>query len=128
MAYSVDLPAAARRTLDGAEKLLTQQRDDVSAYLFGLAAECAVKELARKLPGGRDDEIFYAHFPELRALLRDRLSGRRATPLVAIIRDDGFLNGWHIAMRYAPADEVRTRPIERWAQAARDVVNLIGAL
>jgi hypothetical protein len=53
MAYSVDLRAAARRHLDAAQKLLKERREDVAAYLFGTAAECAIKEMARAIPSCR---------------------------------------------------------------------------
>lgn len=127
MAYTVDLSAAAQRHLDAAEKLARAQREDVAGYLYGIAAECALKAMAKTLPTGRSDDIFYAHFPELRTRLRDLLQGRMAQPLLQLIRDDSFMNEWDIRMRYAPANAVREKPIERWAQQARRAVSSMGA-
>lgn len=100
-------------------------RPDVAGYLFGLAAECAVKAMATTLPSIRRDEIFYQHFPDLRSLLRDALEGRAAQPLLRLLAHDGFMNGWHVAMRYARAADLKSLPIATWrAQAAR-AVNLM---
>jgi HEPN domain-containing protein len=125
MAYSVNLLAAARRHLDAAEKLLANKREDVAGYLFGIAAECAVKSMASELAAGRSSQIFYAHFPELRTLLLDALQGRTAQPLRRLIEPGGFMNQWDIKMRYAPADDVRPMPIGQWAEQARRAVTAL---
>ena len=78
MAYEHDMPAAAHRHLDAGTKLEKNGRRDVAGYLFGLAAECAVKAMAARIPAARCDEIFYAHFPELRTLVRDKAQGHGA--------------------------------------------------
>jgi hypothetical protein len=125
MAFTVDLTAAANRHLQAATTLLDSRRD-VAGYLFGIAAECAVKRLMA-LAGIRLNEAFYQHFPELRTLLRDFMSGRSAKVLARFINDDGFMNNWDIKMRYAPATQVRHEWVERWALQARDVVGAMNA-
>lgn len=127
MAYSVNLPAAARRHLDAAEQLASGRRIDVAGYLFGIAAECAVKEMARELPDGRTDAIFYGHFPELRTLLLDALQGRKAQPLRRLLEHGSFMNQWDIRMRYASGDEVKGMPIAEWAEQARRAVSMMGS-
>lgn len=126
MAYGVDLRDAALRHMDAAEKLLQRKRSDVAAYLFGIAAECAVKEMARAVPSCRTDEILYAHFPSLKNLVLERLQGRAAQPLRSLIEHGGFMNQWDIKMRYAPSEEVRRMPIEDWARQARRAVSTMG--
>jgi hypothetical protein len=113
--------------LDAAEKLLNGARTDVAAYLFGIAAECAVKEMARAVQSGRDSEVFHSHFPALRSLLLDRLQGRAAQPLRLLKEHGGFMNQWDITMRYAPNEEVRRMPIGDWAVQARRAVSSMGA-
>lgn len=128
MPYTVNLQAAAHRHLDAADKLDRNRREDVAGYLYGIAAECAVKEMARALPGGRRLDILHAHFPELRTLVRDALSGRAAQPLLRLVQHDGFLNEWDVKMRYAAGDEVREKPLAQWAAQARQAVNTMGGL
>ena len=128
MAFTPDLRAAAHRHLDAANKLFREEakRGDVAGYLFGIAAECAVKEIATSIACARTDEILYAHFPELRRLLLDRLQGRTAQKLRRLIEHDGFLNQWHVKMRYAPKDDLKALPVEDWAKQAAYAVNEMG--
>ncbi|PTL76980.1 HEPN domain-containing protein [Vitiosangium sp. GDMCC 1.1324] len=127
MSYTADLPAAARRQLEAAQQLAENGHRHVAAYLFGLAAECALKAMAQNIPEARRDDVFYAHFPLLRTLLLDVLSGRRAQPLRRLIEPPDFMNEWAIGIRYAPTAEVRTKPVDRWAeQAARAVTSMDG--
>jgi hypothetical protein len=127
MSYSADLPAAARRQLEAAQKLAEDGQRHVAAYLFGLAAECALKAMAQSIPEARRDDVFYAHFPVLRTLLLDVLTGRRGQPLRRLVESPDFMNEWAIGIRYAPTAEVRNKPVERWAeQAARAVTSMGG--
>jgi hypothetical protein len=83
MAFVNKLPEAARRNLQAADTLDAGHRRDVAGYLYGIAAECAIKQMLKpvSLPPEHDKEaIFYAHFPELRTLLRDALKGRNVKP------------------------------------------------
>jgi hypothetical protein len=72
--------------------------------------------------------IEYAHFPELRTLLRDALQGRNRSvkPLSVFIFNDAFMNNWHISMRYADADQIKGDWVRAWQKQARDVVNAMG--
>ena len=45
MAYTADMPAAARRSLEAAKMIPAGPRQDVAGYLFGIAAECAIKSM-----------------------------------------------------------------------------------
>jgi hypothetical protein len=125
MAYTTDMPAAARRLLDAARKLDSDGRPDVAAYLFGLAAECALKAMAQKIPEARRDEVLYAHFPLLRTLLRDVLAGRRAQALRRLVDDDRFMNEWEITIRYARAEDIRGKPVRDWEAQAVNAINLM---
>lgn len=125
MAYEHDLPAAAHRHLDAGNKLQENGRRDVAGYLFGLSAECAVKAMAARIPTARQDDIFYAHFPELRTLVLDRVQGRRAQSLLRLLEHDGFMNQWHVSMRYARSSDLENKPVESWQEQARDAVNLM---
>lgn len=126
MAFEHDMPAAAHRHLDAGDKLIKFERRDVAGYLFGLAAECAVKAMATRILSARRDEIFYTHFPELRVLLKDALQGREAQRLRGLIEHDGFMNGWHVRIRYARAADLKSMPVETWRAQAAQAINLIG--
>ena len=131
MAFGVDFPAAARRHLEAANIVLGQ-KCDVAGYLFGIAAECAIKammldaNIRPKKLGLRREDPFYAHFPELRTMLRDMQLGRRAKPLVDYIEDDSFMNNWSTDMRYSSGREVEERWVLAWAEQARQAVASIG--
>ncbi|WP_148273525.1 hypothetical protein [Stigmatella aurantiaca] len=127
MAFTPNLPAAARRHLEAAEELVTGTRQDVAGYLYGIAAECAVKAMMENIPLVRRDEAFYAHFPELRTILRDALQGRVARPLSALINDDRFLNNWHVRMRYADSRQILSDWVAAWSEQARRAVNAMGS-
>lgn len=128
MAFTVDLSQAANRHLDAADVLCAGRppRRGVAGYLYGLAAELAVKAMVEQLPGLRSDAIFYAHFPELRTLLRDALKGRSARPLSSFVHDDAFMNSWDIRMRYADGRQIRDDWVEAWQRQARRAVSAMG--
>jgi hypothetical protein len=132
MAFNVDMRAAAVRHLQAAEILNKGPRRDVAGYLYGLAAECAVKALmsgagfwSRRTLSRRDDP-FYAHFPELRTLVIDSPALRRSAPLMNLLSPNSFMNNWSIDMRYSEARQVRTDWVDRWAIQAREAVGKIG--
>lgn len=127
MAYAHDMPAAAHRLLDAGTKLQLAQhgRRDVAGYLFGLAAECAVKAMAERFPELRRDDVFYAHFPELRTLVLDFVQGRSAQPLVRLLEHDRFMNEWDVKIRYARKDHLASKPIDSWQDQAAQAVNLM---
>ena len=125
MAYTIDMRAAARRLLESARKLSLNGRHDVAAYLFGLSAECALKQVAQTIPEARSREVLYAHFPELRTRLRDVLQGRRAQPLRRLVEDDRFLNEWEITIRYASSEDIRGKPVGAWEAQAVAAINLM---
>ena len=126
MAFDHNLPKAAFRNLEAAEILANGTRRDVAGYLYGIAAECAVKAMVEDVPHLRRDEIFFAHFPELRTLLRDALGRRTPRPLLAFIQDDSFLNNWNVKMRYADARQILDKWVTTWAEQARHAVNAMG--
>jgi hypothetical protein len=88
MAYSRELQSAARRHQMAAHRLQEGERPHerrchvaVAGYLYGIAAECALKEIMRQsgmrplAVEERRDDPFYAHFPQLKTLLRDSACG-----------------------------------------------------
>ena len=129
MAFTPDLPQAATRHLQAADELNKGHRRDVAGYLYGIAAECAVKHMLIPipLPPQYDKKvILFAHFPELRTLLRDALSGRTLRPLTPFLNSDAFMNNGHIRMRYADTKQILPEWVDAWALQARNVVNAMG--
>jgi hypothetical protein len=132
MAFAIDMQAAARRHLAAANTLARGDRRDVAGYLYGIAAECAIKAMMRdagfRPPSDqtRRDNPYFAHFPELRTMLRDLLQGRRGTPLIGFIQDDSFMNHWSTRMRYSHGKDIEERWITTWATHARQAVASIG--
>ncbi|WP_437562825.1 hypothetical protein [Sorangium sp. So ce542] len=127
MAFTPELRAAAYRHLQAADKLCSDPgcRPDVAGYLYGIAAECAIKKMVIRLPlptQHNKKAIEYAHFPELRTLIRDALGGRKGMPLMAFIEKDAFMNNWHVSMRYADASQIRSEWVDAWQKQAKDVV------
>jgi hypothetical protein len=137
MAYSIDLRAAADRHLQAADALVKNEPDrnaqhrSVSGYLYGIAAECAVKALMcqagmRPLDSSkRKDDSLFAHFPELRTMLRDLPAGRLSGPILHFIFDNAFMDHWNTRMRYAPGSDVQADWVAKWREQARQVVACI---
>jgi len=130
MAFTHKLCEAARRHLHAADILCEEpgHRRDVAGYLYGIAAECAIKHMVIPIPIPPEHDkqkIAYSHFPELRTLLRDALSGRRfaGTPLFQFVMQDAFMNNWHISMRYADARQIKDDWVRAWQKQARDAVS-----
>lgn len=141
MAYSRDpknLLAAARRHREAADALFDDREPTggkhraVCGYLYGIAAECAVKAMMHAAglrpldPSERRDDPFFAHFPNLRTLLRDQQPPRRSRALSTLIDDDQFMSQWDTAMRYAPGSEVKPEWVQRWRDQARSAVDSMG--
>ena len=129
MAFKSDMPAAARRHIEAADALVGGRRLDVAGYLYGIAAECAVKSMmldAGMRPSDRRrDDPFYAHFPELRTMLRDEPLGRRGATLQRYINDN-FMHHWDTSMRYCKGSEIKESWITDWKDQARQAVASIG--
>lgn len=131
MTYTPDLPAAARRHLEAADAL-EHKRRDVAGYLYGIAAECAVKAMLldagrRPLaPEARRDDPHYMHFPELRTALRDAPLGRKDQVWRRYIDDPSFMHHWDTAMRYSKGSEIQESWVDAWRRQAHGAVAGIG--
>jgi hypothetical protein len=128
MAYSQNFLASARRHLHAADHLDGTHRRDVAGYLYGVAAECALKEMMRQsgmrpLPIERKrEDPFYAHFKSLKTLLRDQVKGRRQGELLKYATDPKFMQQWDTDMRYAPGTDIQSAWIDSWRDQARKIV------
>ena len=126
--YTKNMRLAARRHLEAAETLYDTQRKDVAGYVFGLAAECALKELMRcsgmrPLPeSDRRDDPFYAHFEDIKAMLRDRAQGRLAGRLRRYSERSDLMQYWDTSMRYSCGHDISERWIGNWRDQARDLI------
>ncbi len=135
MAYGQDLSNSAKRHLRAADELCELTSGgaqpgckSVAGYLFGLAGELAVKAMMREsgiMPLAaerRRDDPFYAHFPELKSRLLDRLAGRRSGELRKIVENAALFNSWDTGMRYASTSEIVPAWVEAWKVSAHDLV------
>jgi len=123
MAYRTDFVDAARRYLQAADCLHDREppcRVDVAGYLYGIAAECAIKEILRRSRLWSKPDL--VHFPELKVVLRDNASGRYAGSLRKFAEDGAFMSEWNIAMRYAPKSDISPVQVKRWRMNARDAI------
>jgi hypothetical protein len=108
---------------------------DVAGYLYGIAAECALKELMRQAgirplpPEHRRDDPFYMHFPELKTALRDHVRARSHTALRRYAENSALMAEWDTTMRYGRGPDVLSKPVERWRNQALALVReMEGAL
>lgn len=134
MGYSLHYAESARRHFQAAELLYVGPRRDVAGYLYGIAAECGVKEMMRKsgmrpLPEAeRRADPFFAHFPALKTLLSLQVKGRRAGALQKLASDGSFMSHWDTDMRYTRKEDVLEKQVERWKtdaeRALREMVGL----
>lgn len=131
MPYNPSMTSAARRHLLAADILFQESsRRDVAGYLYGIAAECAIKAMMidaghRPKENSKDDPLF-AHLPQLRTLLRDYQFGRNGAILLRFINDDSFFSQWDIKMRYCKGSEIDNKWITTWKEQASHAVDSIG--
>lgn len=115
------------------EEEQTVKHRAIAGYLFGIAAECAMKEIMRDsgmrpLPAAqRRDDPFYAHLPQLKTMLRTAAQGRRAGELRRWSEDNSFMREWDTDMRYAPAKDIERADIDRWRSHATIVLAAMNA-
>ena len=128
MAYGTDLAGAAQRHFDAAEHLnhpAPRGKRDVAGYLYGIAAECALKQIMQRSnmrPVAYGDDPFYMHFPEIKTALLDTARGRHMSRLHRHANNGSLMSEWDIRMRYAGGPEVLQKPIDRWRDQARELV------
>jgi hypothetical protein len=130
MAFPPNMKAAAHRHLNAAELLNTGHRRDVAGYIYGIAAECALKAMMLdagfRPTGDRKNDPFFLHFPELRTALLDSLGGRRANTLARFVNNPSFFSQWAIDMRYCKGDEISGKWVDSWSDQALQAVGAIG--
>jgi|1_EtaG_2_1085319.scaffolds.fasta_scaffold25330_2 hypothetical protein len=119
--FTADMTKAAHRNWAAAERLRSVEAPDrtTAGYLYGIAAECAIKALYRGISWTTDsrDGPVYAHFPQLKAKLRDAISGRGAAQL-ARFTDQHYMEGWAIDIRYSDGRRPDAATLERWREHA----------
>jgi hypothetical protein len=131
--YARDMAAAARRHFHAAEFLVATERKDVAGYLFGVAAECALKQMMidsgmRELSNEkRREDPFHAHFEDLKTLLLDNISGLRSKELREYASSSSFMQHWAIAMRYSHGKDIRPEWVERWHRDAKKILDAMNS-
>ena len=121
--FTLDMTKAAHRNWAAAERLRSAEAPDrtTAGYLYGIAAECAIKALYRGIPWTTDsrDGPVYAHFPQLKSKLRDAISGRGAAQL-ARFTDQHYMEGWAIEIRYSNGSRPDAITLENWRTHANN--------
>ncbi|WP_258593176.1 hypothetical protein [Mesorhizobium sp. AR07] len=118
--YPTNMRAAAHRHLNAGNELSNTHRKDVAGYLFGIAAECALKSLMQSLgikPLAREyrwNDPFYAHFKELKTLIRDHSEGRKHHDLLKYANDGRFMEHWDVTMRYSDGKLIEDAWVTLW--------------
>lgn len=130
MSRTPNMPVAARRNLAAAD-VLPETRYHVAGYLYGLAAECAVKAMMEELgirskSTDRRSDPYYQHFPVLLSASRDAASGRRSGTLTRILNQPNFMTGWSTDIRYSATGDVTPAEVKRWKSQAKQAVASIG--
>jgi hypothetical protein len=136
MAYGQDLAGSARRHFTAADRLYDDDRPArspgskaVAGYLYGLAGELALKHMMKDSgmrpleDSQRRDDPFYAHFPQLKTLLRDSALGRRHAELLGHATKNELFQDWHTNMRYAPTTDVQQTWTTLWRDQAKALVD-----
>lgn len=135
MASKQDLAGSARRHLNAATYLYRDRKAGrsrgnkaVAGYLYGLAGELALKQMMRRSgmrprsDSERRDDPFYAHFPHLRTLLLDQVSGRRDSELRSIASRSELFQHWTVEMRYAATATINSVHTDKWKEQAEYLV------
>ena len=115
--FTPNMTKAAHRNWAAAERLKNAEAPDraTAGYLYGIAAECSIKALFRDNSWTTDsqDGPVYAHFPSLRAKLRDAISGRGAAQLVRFTNQN-YMKGWAIDIRYSDGTRPDAATLDIW--------------
>lgn len=129
--FPQNLKVSAIHHLEAAGKLSEAGRKDIAGYLYGWSAECAVKQIMLDsgmrpaTDGERRNDPFFAHFEELKTLLRDAIRGRRGADLRKLVDNSSFMQHWHTSMRYSDGKCIQDRWIERWKLDAKLAVEVM---
>lgn len=94
-----DYYEAGLRMYKDANTLFDGERYPTATHLYGLAAECAIKEALKRVPGG-EREIPRKHIPMLLDDAKRWLNGRSRTHLFNVIKNPDYMSGWDIGNRY----------------------------
>lgn len=126
-AYRIDLENSAERHFVASEQLYRNpQNKGVAGYLYGIAAECALKALMRdsgiRTDSNRQADPFYAHFPSLKTLLSNRIQGRHSQTLSRFM-SSSFMQEWDIGMRYAPENDISQCKVDLWRKQAKQAID-----
>lgn len=127
-AYRIDLENSAERHFVASEQLYgNAQSKGVAGYLYGIAAECAIKALMRDSGirsdnGNRQADPYYAHFPSLKTLLSNRIQGRHSQTLSRFM-SGSFMREWDIVMRYAPENDIPQGRVDSWRRQAKQAID-----
>lgn len=119
--YVTDYAKAARRTWAAAEAL-PKTCQAVKGYLYGIAAECAVKACMRRaglteLAEDRRNDPYFAHYPYLANQLKERIVGRGQSDLARYAQTT-FLQDWNTDMRYSDGSQITSHMVSKWRDAA----------
>jgi hypothetical protein len=125
MPYVTDMEEAASRHYQDGCKLLEDNRLDNAGYHFGLAAECAVKRKLQSTGLRNDADALWAHFPTVKALALQAISGRSAAPLRKLLERGNFMQGRDVKMRYARNGAIDRHAAERWRDHANEAIGLL---
>ncbi|MBT9556225.1 MAG: hypothetical protein IV100_09360 [Myxococcales bacterium] len=123
--YPVAMRDAAFRHHRCADRLMQADEFDEAGYLFGLAAECAIKAMSEVLSCLRRSDLQYAHFPELRNHVLDYAEGRRATELSRLMANGRCLAGWHVSIRCSRKKAVTSKTVKIWRDDTVAALNLM---
>lgn len=124
MDYAINMQRAANRHFQAAEALAGHTHRRVAGYLYGIAAECAIKVAMTESGmrprdiGDRRGDPFYAHFETLKTLLRDTASGRHAAKLRRYSENSSFMQYWDTSMRYSDGTQIQDDWVVAWREGA----------
>ncbi|WP_146604357.1 hypothetical protein [Rhodoplanes roseus] len=135
LTYRIDFSNSARRHLNAAKTLFETTlaanqvgNKAVAGYLYGISGELAVKEMMRRIgikpltKDERRDDPFFAHFPQLKTLIRDGAAGRRSGRLRTVAVDARLFRDWNTDMRYASTSDIDSNLVASWKQHAESLV------
>lgn len=127
MAFQPDMKQAANRHYEDGCTLFDKGRFDNAGYHFGLAAECAIKHKLLECKVFTNDAAIWAHWPDLRNLACQAISGRQAAPVMVLLdrRSPQYMQSWEIGMRYSPYGAVSRKMVERWRDDANEAIGLL---
>jgi len=109
--------AAARHFHDG-DLLHNSACYPTATHLYGLAAECALKQYLRKLPN-KNVKIPWDHIPHIANSVARQINKKKDKKLYDLVTNKNYFIAWQVSDRYLPDSYFNTENCQLYRKQAQ---------